>query len=209
MTSVSTTFALIGDSDIQRWPQQLFPEPATVREGSPSSYIHSGHNGATLEQIRPHVQEVVLTALASSARVNLRLVLIVCAGENDIGQGESLASTEVSFRRLLDIVFDPVTTTMTTTLIFLGPKIEPWMVEDDADSRKQFIRMSKHLSRLCNEHSCSSRIKFINCLTIFCDETCEHPSIANASPRYFASDQLHLSADGYKIWKRTIEEMLL
>jgi lysophospholipase L1-like esterase len=54
------------------------------------------------------------------------------------------------------------------------------------------------------------RILFIDCLTMFCGETANLPGArlggrARADPRFFASDQLHLSREGYEIWKEAVE----
>ena len=190
--------ALIGDSDIHRWPTHLLPKASGVEE-----CIVSGHDGATLAQILPYVRDIVTTTNDHNL-----LVLVICAGENDVGEGLELSTTFKSFQELLDIVFSQ--SSAATKLIFLGPKIEPWL-EQDTDSRKQYIRLSRGIERLCHESSHAPNMYFFDCLTMFCGETADLPGAlyggrAKAVPSYFAPDGLHLSDAGYANWKRLIEE---
>ena len=189
--------ALIGDSDIQRWPTHLLPTASGVEE-----CIVSGHDGATLAQIHPYVRDIVTTTTDHNP-----LVLVICAGENDVGESLELSTTFKSFQELLDIVFSR--SAATTKLIFLGPKIEPWL--DHTESRKQYIRLSRGIERICHESSHARNINFLDCLTIFCGETADLPGAlyggrARAVPSFFVPDGLHLSDAGYVIWKRMVEE---
>jgi lysophospholipase L1-like esterase len=188
--------ALVGDSDIDQWPEALHPskEKATVSI--------KGFSGATLGQIVKHAEASLLEHGAGL------LFLVVCAGENDIGEGISLTKSERAFKRLLDITFN-----RPTRLIFLGPKFEPWL-QDDPDERKQYVRMSLAFARCCKDHPMSQNISFIDCLTMFCGESGQQPGAvlggkAVAEQRYFQSDQLHLSNDGYRIWKEVVEDCIL
>jgi lysophospholipase L1-like esterase len=188
--------ALVGDSDIDQWPEALHPsiEKATVSI--------KGFSGATLGQIVKHAEASLLEHGAGL------LFLVVCAGENDIGEGISLTKSERAFKRLLDITFN-----RPTRLIFLGPKFEPWL-QDDPDARKQYVRMSLAFARCCKDHPMSQNISFIDCLTMFCGESGQQPGAvlggkAVAEQRYFQSDQLHLSNDGYRIWKEVVEDCIL
>jgi lysophospholipase L1-like esterase len=182
----------IGDSDIHRWPKCLLP---TIPNMTPSFF---GCDGATLAEIVPLVEETI----ASATHTDDDLILVVCAGENDT----SLQDSQRAFQRLLDLLVD------TTTLIFLGPKIEPWHFNDET-SRRQYIRLSRAFERLALEHARSAQIYFIDCLLMFCGESASLPGAlfgnrAVAEGQYFDTDQLHLSDDGYRIWKRTVEECI-
>jgi lysophospholipase L1-like esterase len=201
-SSPSTLFhvALIGDSDIDHWPERLLPsiEGATVSI--------KGYSGATLDQIVKHAEASILENEADL------LFLVACAGENDIGEGIPLIKSERAFERLLEIAFnlpDPET----IRLIFLGPKFEPWL-QDDPDARKQYIRMSLAFERYCKGNPRSQFISFIDCLTMFCGESGQQPGAvlggkAIAEQRYFQPDQLHLGHDGYQIWKEVVEDCIL
>jgi len=146
------------------------------------------------------------------------IILVVCAGENDIGSGIPLFESERSFRLLLEAVLASPGGVI-SHLIFLGPKIEPWL-KDDPDSRKRYIQMSRAFHRQCanaassnnNSDTCRAiRISYIDCLTMFCDDaSADQPGAlfggkAAADPIFFSSDQLHLSEKGYVIWKREVE----
>ena len=88
---------LVGDSDIARWPSELLPQwsesalPPTV----------SGHSGATLKEIIPHIE----TALDTIDTAIDTIILVVCAGENDIGNGLSRDDTLTAFDELVNVFF--------------------------------------------------------------------------------------------------------
>jgi lysophospholipase L1-like esterase len=189
--------ALVGDSDIDHWPDAFRP---SIKGATVSI---KGFSGATLGPIVKHAEASLLENNGAGI-----LFLVVCAGENDIGEGISLAKSQRAFERLLDTTFN-----QTVRLIFLGPKFEPWH-QDDPDARKQYVRMSKALALCCMDHPMSQFITFIDCLTMFCGESGQQPGAviggrAVAEQRYFQSDQLHLSNDGYRIWKEVVEHCIL
>jgi lysophospholipase L1-like esterase len=200
--SASSAFhvALIGDSDIDFWPESLLPsiEGATVSS--------DGHPGETLEQIVGYADAYLLENESDL------LVLVACAGENDIGEEIPLAESERAFERLLEITFnrpDPEN----IRLIFLSPKFEPWLQDDPdgPDAREQYIEMTSAFQGYCNAHPMSRFISFINCLTMFCGESGQQPGAvldgtAIAEQRFFDADQLHLGDEGYAIWKEVVQD---
>lgn len=203
------SISLVGDSDIARWPSDLLPESGVGPCGL------SGHSGSTLAEILPFCAEILDGALATSASeestststTDLTCV-VVCAGENDIGNGLSLDEILASFEKLLNMVHTPY-----QYIIFLGPKIEPWL-DDDPKSRKQYVKMSKAFRRAVERHPKKSQIRYIDCLTMFCGTSGNQPGavfggLARAEHQYFADDQLHLSYQGYQIWKQILEKQIL
>lgn len=229
----SLAVAFVGDSDIERWPKDRWPKdllPAVERRGSSDDGSQSGHSkstipigirvngesGATLSESLPLVSSV-LEEVASEES----LLIVFCAGENDISQGIRLDETLVSFRQLLETVF---TTTVSPNqkkhLLVLGPKFEPWL-EYDAAARKQYVKLSHAMQRACqrfempatissNEHN---KIFFVDCLTMFCGESGKQPGAllgGKAIPerKFFDYDLLHLSKDGYAVWKELVEQYI-
>ncbi len=204
---------LIGDSDIDRWPSHLLPLLGKTNW----KCVVSGHSGATLEDILPIVAESLRRA---PDRDLTNIILVICAGENNIGNGILMSVIEESFQKLLKIVFGESVDyhdsdfARTPKLIFLGPKIEPWL-QHDAESRKQYIQLSRCFERICYQHDSSKeRILYLDCLTMFCGDTAILPGAllggkALAETPYFDADQLHLSEKGYKIWKERVEDSIL
>jgi hypothetical protein len=116
-------------------------------------------------------------------------------------------------------------------VIFLGPKLEPW-VKHDVSARKEYIRMSRsfeacfqrHCDDLARQHQGTTTTKrpprsiyslaYVDCLTMFCGDNAERvPGAlmggrAEALDVYFDPDQLHLSNEGYKIWKQVVENSI-
>lgn len=115
---------------------------------------------------------------------------------------------------------NPKTTTTVPTpaptnnnhLVFLGPKFEPWLT-DDYSSRKQYTKLSNGFQRTIRKHHgfASGKIVYIDCLTLFCTkETANIPGAVHggrAMPddRYFDGDGLHLSDEGYCVWKEIVD----
>jgi lysophospholipase L1-like esterase len=194
--------ALVGDSDIAYWPPELHP----VVDGSPKTIV-SGHSGATLGDILPHLRTVIKEHGGKQ-----ELLIVACAGENDIGNNISLDNSVRSLDNFIDIIFDDSNDQHSHRLVFLGPKFEPWL-EDDPSYKKKYSGMSRSFERCCQRHANSENIHYIDCLTMFCGDTATVPGAvhggrAKADYKYFAADQLHLSNHGYKIWKEVVESQI-
>lgn len=230
----AAVLVLVGDSDIARWPVDLLPsllEHDDSRAGNSknprrSPQVH-GYSGATLADMLP-VMKTVLDDTTTLGQVN-QLTVVFCAGENDIGQNIRLDETLTSFRKLLDMVVPSSqsnatgTKTISRHLIFLGPKFEPWL-EYDAVCRKQYTKMSMAMERACQKHfvpddeaagtSNFHKITYMNCLTMFCGISGQQPGAtlggkAIPEKHYFDHDLLHLSRDGYEIWKEVVQKATL
>ena len=122
--------ALIGDSDISYWPSELYP----CVEGATLPVISSGHSGATLQDILQHLQTLLKSYDTKPQNNHDRrtLILVACAGENDIGDGIPLDASVRALESFIEIVFGDDNNNKTTTnratrtdkkLIFLGPKL--------------------------------------------------------------------------------------
>jgi lysophospholipase L1-like esterase len=192
---------LLGDSDIDYWPDELFPTiNNSLQKLSP---IVRGHSGATLRDVLPHLQRVL------DEHGSQPLLIVACAGENDIGEGISLDNSIRSLEKLLKRVFE---SSKHHRLIFLGPKFEPWL-ENSMDCKKNYSKMSRSFNRCLQKNPQSERLHYIDCLTMFCGETASVPGAvlggrARAEYKYFQSDLLHLSNHGYKIWKDVVEKKI-
>ena len=99
-------------------------------------------------------------------------------------------------------------------MIFLGPKFEPWLTDDNI-SRKKYTRLSNGFQRAIRKHHACTQIRYINCLTLFCTEETENVPGAIYGGRavpdsnYFDADGLHLNEVGYGVWKQMVEEQLV
>jgi lysophospholipase L1-like esterase len=146
------------------------------------------------------------------------LILVVCAGENDIGQGIPLESSVQALQKVLDAAFTPPSGANNTTLhhlVFLGPKLEPWM-NDDLDSKKSYSAMDRAFQRCCMENvpTMVNNLHYVDCLVMFCGETANVSGArlggkAIAQEEFFDADQLHLNDSGYVIWKDVVEDMII
>ena len=207
----------------------------------------SGHSGALLAEVVPHLQKALEesslllsqthggnTVRGGGTKPNARdaLVIVACAGENDIGEGLSLEKSAEALQEFVDVVYLEQSYTYTNEsryLFFLGPKFEPWL-EHDPSYKKQYNNMAIAFQRCLQEYEIPTgssdnkknnsddgndhgQILFIDCLTMFCGDTANIPGArfggrAKADPRFFASDQLHLSNEGYAVWKDVVEQKI-
>lgn len=198
---MSSKFAavLVGDSDIERWPKDLYPDAAW--------HGTSGRSGATLGECVPLVPDVVYQGLKASAS---RVFVIACAGENDISQSLSLDESCSALHQFLSTVF--ATEQHRIHLVFLGPKFEPWL-NNDKESRLDYIRMSRAFEKICIEHALAGNISFLDCLVMFCGESGNSRGAllggnAKAEAQYFDYDLLHLNRRGYGVWKQAIDKCI-
>mmetsp|Transcript_14766 Transcript_14766/g.23092 ORF Transcript_14766/g.23092 Transcript_14766/m.23092 type:complete len:243 (+) Transcript_14766:97-825(+) len=220
--------AFVGDSDISRWPEELLPVvPADYNSHFDPSVHLSGHSGATLDQVVPYAKILVDEITGKSPNndnnhgkndTKKRLLLMVaCAGENDIGHGLTMNETMNSFQSFLNSYFGEVSSrsespSWTKKLIFLGPKLEPWLA-DDPSSRKQYLKLSKAFRRACEKHESANNIIFLDCITMFCGDSANVPGAlfggkATADPKYFSDDQLHLNSEGYQVWQQKLGSII-
>lgn len=233
-TMVHPMLLLLGDSDIAYWPRELLPDVTAFyncEETSSPTIIVKGFPGGTLEDVTSALRKYMVslsmdvsttacTCTGTSNETVEALLVIACAGENDIGQGISLDTSVSSLERFLDILFltDDTSTGSCCTkrnlvhLIFLGPKFEPWL-EDDPVYKKKYSAMSRSFARCCRRHKYSDHIEYIDCLTMFCGVSAGLPGAtlagkACAEDNYFSDDRLHLSTEGYRLWKEIIETKL-
>jgi lysophospholipase L1-like esterase len=179
---------ILGDSDISRWPQSLLPD------WSQGEVEVQGYSGATLQEVVDKFRP------PGSDTATELLTVVFCAGENDVGNGLEVEDSLAAMDKLLNVMTD------VHKLIFLGPKFEPWLNED-MSSRKHYVKLSKGIRRRCENRKATT---FVDCLTMFCGESAFKPGAvlvgrAKAYPKYFATDQLHLSEEGYRIWKQVVE----
>lgn len=243
---------LIGDSDIVRWPESLWPSI-----GQRDTRI-VGRSGATISDLVTMWEELQQQRQQQQHRLNnstidpsspTRKIYVFCAGENDIG-ADPIWKSEESIQRILH----SFTTCgepgdQDSYWIYLGPKLEPWL-DQDIEARKQYQKMSRMIHRILTSQASSSipvsnRWIFIDCLLLFCDhddsiadhavwhepDTTDcapdktnrsdgnHPTVrpsalpgaiykARPNPIYFDCDHLHLSNEGYRVWKRKVEDCI-
>ena len=201
---------LVGDSDIDRWPPYLVPGQGWTG----MTHTVCGKSGATLQQVVPLVEQRVQEVKATSDAGIAVTFFVVCAGEKDLSSGGDLVESEQALKDLIQAVFSGNTDSH-RYLIFLGPKFEPWL-QHDKSARRQYIRMSERFKQVCTHDSSLSlyvqqHTTYIDCLTMFCGASGHLPGAlwggkAIAESLYFHSDQLHLSDQGYEIWKLVIED---
>lgn len=192
------TLLLIGDSDIARWPPHLYP----AGRGTP---IVSGHIGATLDEVINRLETCFETLPTHE-----QYCVVFCAGENDLGEQKPRESIAEDCQRLLTLLYDHTTLRNPPRLLFLGPKLEPWLIEDRA-SRTAYIRLSSALQRTIEPYQ--PLALYMDCLTMFCGESGQQPGAllggkARAELKYFDGDGLHLSEAGYMKWKEVVESWL-
>lgn len=191
---------LLGDSDIAYWPEDLHPTfPMSIKQPP----ISSGHSGATLRDLTPPLDRIL------DDHGKEELLFVICAGENDIGEGLSLDHSVSALEKLLETILE---SSPKHKMMFLGPKFEPWQ-ESDISAKKKYSKMSRSFQRCLSRQDNADFLHYIDCLTLFCGESSTIPGAvlggrASAEYKYFRSDLLHLSVHGYRIWKEVVEQKI-
>lgn len=212
---------LLGDSDISRWPPSLYPsiQKDTVED---CYYLvrNFARGGAVMADLLSQLQEWRDSNDVGNTLESNIVLFVVCAGENDVSSGQSIDKIQKTFSSFLEKLFCPNlnsgqinTQSSNERLLFLGPKFEPWLSKDYS-SRKQYAKLSSAFHRTIRKHpgSHSQNIVYVDCLTMFCTSESKdvpgavHGGRAMPDPTFFDSDGLHLSDDGYELWKVIIEK---
>ncbi|KAL7435200.1 hypothetical protein ACHAXM_004502 [Skeletonema potamos] len=207
----------LGDSDISRWPPSLYP---TIKEVAGKDCdircINIAQGGAVISDMQTQLKAF----RDGDEEEESNTLFVACAGENDLSSGQPFDEVQKAFTFFLEELFRPNSSRkqmhqQNQNLIFFGPKFEPWLTEDYA-SRKQYTKLSNVLQRIIrkNQEPYSQNIVYVDCLTIFC--TSESKDVPGAvyggralpDPTYFDSDELHLSDEGYKLWREIIKEKI-
>lgn len=228
----------VGDSDSARWPRHLLPQVLPVsphdHDNSAISQVttfHYAENGATMQSLAAQIKRAKKEVSSPSFDAT---VFIACAGENDISTTASTPSSLLD--RILEQFESAVRCIFSSTakkqmfnnphVIFIGPKVEPWMEQDELDARMCYFQLSERLrSAISKLSSCPTimnsddttrnnsyhSIYFLDSLTLFCGETRNQSVVggqAIAERKYFHEDGLHLSHNGYEIWKKQVGDIL-
>lgn len=172
-----------------------------------------GKGGAELADISSQIEKWKTQLNGGNTSNTANYLFICCAGENDIGCGRSLDQILETFRAVIDDFFpqDKVDQRQSSRMVFLGPKFEPWLTNDNS-SRKQYTKLNNGFQRAIRKHHASKRVRYIDCLTLFCTKEranlpgAVHGGKAMPNNEYFHPDCLHLNDAGYRIWKQTVEE---
>ena len=148
----------IGDSDIARWPDDLYPSPSTKaslgHHHITSTVINHAKGGASMKHLR---EQIALSMKQLSGKHYDAIIFIACAGENDISNGMDIDEIMKSFEKAANILFSPtmIATSHQIHFIFIGPKVEPWMEDGELEARKGYFQLSERLNQAREKISAS------------------------------------------------------
>jgi len=166
----------VGSSTIRRWDVGSYFPGLTI--------INRGIDGTELADAVRYIDRLVL-------RYEPRLV-VVYAGDNDIGYGKLSEQVSVDFERFVRAVHAKLPE---TRILYIGVKPSPlrWLQVDRMRMANQVIRS------ICERDDRLAFVDFDN-LMLGWDET----------PRkaLYAEDGLHLSPLGYQVWTAAIRPYL-
>lgn len=200
--------AVFGQTDYQRasmWEQEInafaaadrqsFPAPggvvfvgsssirfwSTLKEDFPELHtINRGFGGSHLEDVNYYANQIVFQYKPK--------VVVLYAGENDIVAAKSVQNVFDDFKKFVSLLH---TNLPKTRLIYISVKPSP--------SRVVFTQLFKELNaKIKEETKRDRRLSYVDVFSPMSD--------ANGEPRkdIFLSDQLHMNAEGYKIWHKVL-----
>jgi len=171
----------VGDSDIDYW--------STSGETVPGSF-NIGIGGDTCVGILDYIDDVM-------EEMEPRQVVLVC-GENDLEEGYSVQATFENFKSIADKII-----AAGSKLLFLGTKPEP----DTSSLHRKYVQYDNRIAAYARTLAVDADgngepppITFIDVYSAF-------ENIGNPKSLY-ASDDLHLSSNGYSLWDEWTSQAL-
>lgn len=151
---LNIALAFVGDSDIARWPKHLLPELSSRQNLSHhnihESSFHLAKNGAIMQNLPRQIEKASQEIRSRGTNTDMfdSIVFIACAGENDVSNNTPMDSIIKSFQDTFDAIISSSNwfCSKRPHLIFLGPKIEPWMTKNEVDARKGYFQLSERLN---------------------------------------------------------------
>jgi len=192
----------VGDSDIVKWPL-------------PSTITKIGKDGVTSVSLLPVLSKFQSTLTEKCCTTDFDSV-VMTIGENDLSNPSSLECVAQN----IEILLSTAPLQRCSRVLFLGPKLEPWMCSDplspDLSAMRSHARLSQIISSTLSQFP---HVTFVDCLALFTDSPsathdevlCSlledtHPEARADQLKYvpdvsfFTADMLHLSSEGYRIW---------
>ena len=245
-----------GDSDIARWPEHLFPSLDLTTKKNLNHHridvttFNFSKSGAIMENLSKQITKASHELTGKNERFD-EMIFIGCAGENDVSNGIPIDTTMEFFNEAMKSInsfFDHHSSPKQPYVLFMGPKVEPWMDSSELESRNGYFQLSARLKQACRALSASasicsdqcrnphygsqSRIEkhaneseisckrdheghfvhYVDCLAMFCTLETMGLSVvggqALADTKYFNEDGLHLSDEGYLVWKEEVVNLI-
>lgn len=169
----------IGSSSIVKWE--------TLKEDfAPMPVINRGFGGSQIVDSIKYASRIIFPYKPS--------IIMLYAGDNDIGSGKSPETVTKDFIEFAETVHSR----LPDTLIFyitIKPSISRWAMWDDMSKANGLI--DSYISRHKN-------LGYLDTGTPMLGENGSMPS-----SELFVEDNLHLSAEGYKLWTSIVRPRLL
>jgi lysophospholipase L1-like esterase len=168
----------VGSSSIRAW--------RTLAEDFPDfPVLNRGFGGSHLEDVNFYAPQIIFPYQPK--------LIVLYAGENDIAAGKSVAEAFADFKRFLSLVRERLPE---TRVIVVSVKPSP--------ARWEFSPKFKELNALFEAETRKDKRRQLLYVDVWT------PMLANAAPRteIFQPDQLHLNAEGYKIWREALRAPL-
>jgi lysophospholipase L1-like esterase len=152
---------------------------------APLPTIRRGFGGSTILELDYYLDRIVLKYRPSA--------VVIYEGENDIAEGSTPQQVTDTFSKVIGRVHNEFPAAR-IFVISIKPSPSRWSLWDKA------METNKLLADLC---STDPRLRYIDASTVLLG--------SDGRPRadYFADDQLHLNAAGYKAWSSAIKPALL
>lgn len=172
----------VGSSSFTNWKdvQSYFPS---------FPVINRGFGGSTLLDVYRYRQDVIYP-------YQPRQIIMYC-GENDIAN-DSMVSGKTVFRRFKKLYNDVGRTLGPVPFVYISMKPSPsrWHL------REKYIEGNRLIRRFLEKKG-NARIRFVSVWEAMLG------SDGKPKPEIFLSDNLHMNATGYAIWKKLIEPLLI
>ncbi len=169
-------------------PQTIFYGSSSIRlwdnlyeDFKAFSPVNLGFGGSTLEACVYFFNRIV-------SPVKTAQKLVIYAGDNDLGDGKTPEEV-VAFFKQLEALIDEYFPTAHSYFISIKPSIARWNIDDHIRQTNDYIK---------NESQLNSHMTFVDIYDAMLT-TEGQPNLD-----YFDEDGLHLSNEGYAVWKQIL-----
>ena len=176
-TSKPGSVLFIGSSSIRKWDlPKWFPDHQTINHGFGGSEISDSL----------HFFDRAVTSVKPS-------MIVLYAGDNDIGKGKTAEIVHQDFRKFVKLVHQKLPPQTTVAFVAIKPSIKRWNL------REEIIKANSLIAIACEA---DATLEYVDVWTPMLGDD------GTPTPDLFVKDGLHLSDKGYQVWTDAVMKLM-
>ena len=176
-TSKPGSVLFIGSSSIRKWDlPKWFPDHQSINHGFGGSEISDSL----------YFFDRAVTSVKPS-------LILLYAGDNDIGKGKTAEIVHQDFRKFVKLVREKLPPQTTVAFIAIKPSIKRWNL------REEIVKANSLIAKDCEA---DATLEYVDVWTPMLGDD------GTPTPDLFVKDGLHLSDKGYQIWTDAVMKLM-